>query len=539
MKVHGICIAFLVSLVMLVFLPRAEVAAQHVHGNEENIAADRGDIGEVDFRVACEEAVREDFDHALGMMHHMMYVASREVFEEVIEADPDCAMAYWGVATAYIHPLWDAMPSEEVMQRSTQYLNQARELAETERERLLIESTAAFFEQPEDTGWRERLLSWSDAMEDAYNEFPDDLDIAALYGLARVSDAQYVEDRAAVLDEAEEVLREVFEQEPQHPGAIHYSIHATDVDGRAENALDMVEVYAEIAPEVAHALHMPSHIYVRLGDWPQVIEWNKKSAEAALEHPVDEDVESLHYIHAVDYVVYGYLQRGENEQAEAAFEEVMQREKHQPTFATAFHFAAIPARLAVEQRDWDRAANLEPQVPDDQPWDAYPWAESLTWYARGLGSVHTGDLNAAREAERKMTELRETAEELDQDRMATYIEIDRLVLAGRLALEEGNHEEAIELTQSAGELEQTVEKHPVTPGALQPPFEALGDLHMDLDQHEEALRAYEASDEIWPGRLNTLMGAAMAARMIGEEQTARNHFEKLLKSATGEEAEAD
>jgi tetratricopeptide (TPR) repeat protein len=503
--------------------------AQHEHMHDDHPVPEGASIGDVDFRVSCNEA-REDFDYALGMMHHMMYVSARAEFENIIENHPDCAMAYWGVATTLFQPLWGTRPDEEDLQRGWRKIEKARELADNERERYLIESTAGFFKEPSAADFHTRLERWTDGVKDAYRAYPDDPDIAALYGLSLLTIAQHADEREPLFDEAEEVLRGVFEQIPKHPGAIHYSIHATDVDGRAENALDMVEVYGEIAPEVPHALHMPSHIYVRLGDWPQVIDWNIASAEAALDHPAG-DAESHHYIHAIDYIVYAALQQGNDEKAESYFEEAWIKEKHQPTFVSAFHAAAMPARIAVEQRDWERAAALEPRTPDYLPWDQSPWAEGLTWFALGLGAIHTGDAEKARNSEERLDELREKAIESGDHAMATYIEIDRLILAGRIAHLRGNDFKALELTRSAAELERTIEKHPVTPGALVPPYEALGNLLMELNRPSEALEAYLKSDEIWPERYNTLLGAARAANDAGEEETAIQLFGRLLTIA--------
>lgn len=518
-------------LILILLFPPAGLARQ---GNESGPEGES--IGRVDFGVSCKKAVQDDFDHALGMLHHMMYVKSRAVFEEIIEAEPDCAMAYWGVATTLFQPLWDTRPSEDQLERGRRHIEKARGLDHSEREGHLIESTAAFFREPETAEYHTRFRRWADAMKTAYEAHPDDPDIAALYGLSRLALAQRAEDPDPLYDEAEAVLRKVFERVPKHPGAIHYSIHATDVDGRARNALDMVEVYGKIAPEVPHALHMPSHIYVRLGDWPKVIDWNRRSAEAALKHPANGAV-SHHYIHAVDYLIYAYLQRGEDDRAGAAFEEAQAKQKYQPTFISTFHIAAMPARMAVEQHDWKRAAALTPRTPQYLPWDESPWAEGLIRFARGIGAAHMGDIEAAGEAERHLGELRDRAKAADNEHMATYIEIDRRVLAGRIAYARKEPEKAVELTRSAAELEKTVEKHPVTPGALLPPYEAVGDLLMNLDRPDEALEAYEASDAIWPGRYNTLLGAARAAREAGDERTARKHYERLL-AKTGDSERA-
>ncbi|MGF1671207.1 MAG: tetratricopeptide repeat protein [Balneolaceae bacterium] len=527
------CASFMLVMA-LAFSPAA--MAQHDHMHDDHPVPEGASIGDIDFRVNCSEEVQADFDRALGMLHHMMYVIARESFEKIAEADPNCAMAYWGVATTLFQPIWGTRPSDEDLQFGWETINKALELVESKRKELLVKSTADFFREPETADFRTRIDRWVNGVEEAYEAYSNDADIAAFYALSRMTIAQFVDDRGPLYDQAEMILRDIFEQVPTHPGAVHYTIHATDVDGRAENALDVVAAYAEIAPEVPHALHMPSHIYVRLGDWPEVIDWNRKSAKAALNHPVRGAV-SHHYIHAIDYLVYAYLQRGQDQKAENAYTKVLRKDRHQASFVSAFHFAAIPARLAVEQRDWVRAANLEPRTPDYLPWDASPWAEGLTWYARGLGAVHTGDLDGARKANQRLIELRGIAENRGDDNMAAYIETERRVLEGRIAFAEGDEQKAVDIIRSAAKLEASVEKHPVTPGALQPPWEALGDLYMDLNQPEEALAAYETSDNIWPGRLNTLMGAALAAKMAGNEQLARTFFGKLINGAEAVDGE--
>ncbi len=501
------------------------------------VNAQQHEYGEVDFGVSCKESVQADFDRALAMLHNMMYVTAREGFKEIAQADPNCAMAHWGIATTLFQPLWGTRPSEEDLRQGWGSINKAHDLVDSEREHYLIESTAEFFRDPETADFWTRIRRWADAMEVAYESFADNSDIAALYGLSRLVIAQIADDRDPLHDEAEVVLREVYEQIPTHPGAIHYSIHATDVDGRAENALDMVESYGRIAPDVPHALHMPTHIYVRLGEWSEVIDWNKKSAGAALNHPVNGAV-SHHYVHAIDYLVYAYLQLGEDKKIEPLVEKARSKTKHQPSTVSAFHFAAIPARLAVERRDWEKAATLEPRTPEYLPWDDFPWAEGLTWFARGLGAVYTGDIKTAQEVEEQLGSLRDRAKNTGAGDMADYIEIDRLVLAGQIAQAQGDEEKAVELTQSATDLESQTEKHPVTPGAILPPNEALGDLLMELDRPGEALKAYERSDAIWPERYNTLLGAARAARAAGEKPTAQNYYKRLLANAKDSERTA-
>lgn len=491
-------------------------AAQHstMHDDQPVNADDA--VGAVDFRANCDDSVGADFDRALGLMHHMMYVQARAAFDEIAQTDPDCAMAHWGVATTLFQPLWSTVPSADDIARGREAIQRAGELTDDEREQGLIQATLAFFE-PDTERLQPRLSGWIEGMTDAYASFPDDPDVASLYALSRLTLALDADDPHALHNEAESVLREVWREEPRHPGAVHYTIHSTDADGRASNAIDVVESYGHIAPNVPHALHMPSHIYVRLGDWEKVIDWNERSARAAMNDRQDGAL-SFHYIHALDYLVYGHLQRGEERAAHDVWKSAQASSPHQGNFPGAFHLASIPARLAVETRDWEAAAAIEPRVPDYIDWDAFYWPEAISWFARGLGAVHTDDLETARQAEQRLAELGESAASSADRRFATYIEVDRLILAGWIAKAEDEPELAIERMHAAGELEATVEKHPVTPGALLPPYEALGDLLMALDRPQEAVAAYKQSDGTWPQRRNTLSGATRAAQAAGNSQ---------------------
>lgn len=520
-------ISRLVIAVTLSCIPPA--LAQQDTKNDGHSHSTGDDIGAVNFQADCADDVRADVDHALGLMHHMMYEQARDEFNAIIQANPDCAMAHWGVATSLFQPLWGTTPSSEDITRGRQEIQRASDTVDDERERLLVDATAAFFE-PDTDQVKERLAGWIEGMEQAYQAFPDDPNVAAFYALSRLTLALSSDDRKALHDEAEQVLRAVWKTEPTHPGAVHYSIHATDADGRADNATEIVDSYSAIAPSVPHALHMPSHIYVRLGDWPRTIDWNQQSADVAVDHKV-AGATSFHYIHALDYQVYGHLQRGEDSAAHSVWESAQANGPHQANFPGAYHLASIPARLAVEQRDWEAAAAITPGAVDYISWDNFAWPEALSWFARGLGAVHTGDLETAREAEQRMATLTEAARSAADQRFSTYIEVDRRILAGWIAKEEGDPDRAIELMRSAGQLEASVEKHPVSPGTLLPPYEALGDLLLALDRPAEAVDAYQQSDRTWPNRYNTLEGAARAADMSGDTGAAERWARRLMETA--------
>ncbi len=512
----------------------ADHAPSHGHDHGGGIDIPAQELGSIDFRAACSPDAAADFDDALGYLHHMMYEQSRSTFDRITEQHPECAMGHWGVAMTLFQPLWPTRPSVDELRQGRAAIERARQAGTDEdREQHLIDATAAFFRdpEPEDAGWWTRIRRWADGMTDAHDAHPDDADTAALYALSRLALAYVEEDeRAGLHEEAAAVLLRVHDHMPEHPGAIHYLIHANDIDGRAGESLDVIEGYGDIAPQVPHALHMPSHLYVRLGKWPETIEWNARSAEAALRFPVGDTI-SFHYLHAIDYKIYAYLQQGEDAKATAIAQTALTKGPHQPSFNSAFHLAAIPARLAIEGRDWEEAATLEPRTPENQFWDSAMWPEGMVWFARGLGAVHGGELDQAREADRRLEALQATARADGEEGFARYIEVDRLILAGWRAQAAGREDAAVGHLEAAVDLDLTVEKHPITPGALYPPGEALGDLLMRVGRYEEALAAFEASAQRWPGRFHTVLGAARAAEAMGEEAVAARYYDQLLKLA--------
>ncbi len=441
-------------------------------------------------------------------------------------------MAHWGVAMTYFHPLWGPM-NDAALESGREALARAHEAGVgSDRERVLLAATDALMEEGE-ISWWDRLDAWHEQMERAYAEHEDDEDVASLYALSQLAAGQTAEDRGAVNERAANVLLAVHERKPTHPGAIHYTIHANDVSGRADKSQDVVRNYNQIAPDVPHALHMPTHIYVRTGDWPEVIDWNRRSADAALDYPAG-DRESLHWVHALDYLAYAYLQQAADDAAESVLDEMNEGRQIQEDFATAYHVAAIPARYAVERRDWSAAAELQPRTPDYVDWDASPWAEALTWFARGLGAVGTDDMEGATAAEARMAELRDRAEAAGQQDHATYIEIDRLILEGIIAHAQDDGDEAVRLIREAADLESSIQKHPVTPGSILPPNEALGQVLLSLDRPEDALAAYQHSLEVWPARYHSLLGAARAADAAARPAEAERYYRELLETVDRE-----
>lgn len=514
----------LVALVAAVSVAAAGCEPPETASPESGTADAASDIGTVAFATSCSDAVQPTLERGLLLLHHMMYAQAEETFIEAAETEEGCAMAHWGVAMTRFQPLWGSSDVEAGRPAA----ERAVELeAPTERERLYAEAALAFHEEA-DASHMERVRSWEAAMEELHESHPDDPEAAALYALAHLAAGPDQPDRQ---ERAIAILEELHDRMPRHPGVIHYAIHAHDVDGRGEDGVPYARAYSEVAPSIPHALHMPSHVYVRTGAWDQVIEWNVRSAEAALEHPAGEHV-SLHYPHALDYLMYGYLQRGEDSAAAGVLEDLGSREGYQPHMGSAYALAAIPARWHVERADWEGAAELEARVPSAFPWDDFPAGEAITHFARGLGAARSGDVERARAAADRLAELADATEAPGWTR---EIGIQRSAVLAWIALAEGRAEEAVEGMRAAAEEAAGMEKNPITPGALRPAGELLGDLLLEVDRPAEALEAYEASLETWPRRYHSLRGAARAAEGAGQAETAGDYRSELAELT----AEAD
>lgn len=510
------------------------LAMHHNAGGTSAHPTEMSSLGTVDFGAHCAAAVGDDdFDAAIALLHHMQYGAARAGFEQILANNPDCAMAHWGVAMTLFQPLWPSRPNAEALQRGFEEVQKAETLGlSSERDAALVTATKLFYQDPETADWWTRIDRWHQGMTAAYQAHPDDLETAVFYALSHLAAGQNQPDRLNYHAEAVDILRSVYERESTHPGAIHYTIHANDVDSRANESLDIVRSYGAIAPDVPHALHMPTHIFVRLGYWPEVIEWNRRSADAALHYPAADGL-SHHYIHALDYLVHAYLQQGDHDSARAVIDEALAKdEAFQGTFISAFHLATMPARYALERRDWEEAQAIEPAADTSVRWEKFYWAEAISWFAQGMGAARMGDTRQAAVAIARMAALRDQAQEAGEEAFATYIEIDRLVLASWQAQARSQPTIATMLAQNAVDLEATIQKHPVSPGSIYPAQESLGDLLMALERPEEALAAYEASLVTWPSRHNSMLGATQAAFDAGLDDRAMIYHNMLIENST-------
>jgi tetratricopeptide (TPR) repeat protein len=493
-------------------------------------------MGTVDFRVSCSQPAQVEFNRGIALLHHMTYPRARESFEQVAKLDPRCAMAHWGIAMTLFQPLWPTRPGPNELRRGWQAVEAARALAPpTERERLLVDATAAFFLEPESTDYWQRVRRWEQAMEKVYAAYPRDSEVAAFYALSHLAVAPTDSVSRAHSERAAGLLLAVNERNPDHPGAMHYLVHANDTPGRERASLEVVRKYEATAPRNPHALHMPTHIYTRLGDWDAVIRGNLLAAAAALEHPAGDSGQFVwdEFPHAIEYLVYAHLQKGADDAAAAQLKRLHETARLQPTFKTAFHLASTRARYALERHDWREATSLVPRQPPTLAWDRFTWPEAVTWFARGLGAARDGKLDEARAAADRLGALETNAGSAGEALFARNIRILGLEARAWLAHAEGDAKSSVALMREAAELETATPKHAVTPGPTLPGYELLGDLFLEQAKPTEALAMYRRSLELYPRRFNSLLGAARAARASGESSVARTFYRELLDVAAG------
>jgi len=489
-------------------------------------------LGQVNFPISCSAAAQSKFNRGLALLHHMMYAQAEKEFKALSEFEPDCPMAYWGIAMTLFHPLW-AQPSEAELRRGWAAVEKAQELKPpTERERSYVAAVAAFYKDWKTIDHGKRIAAWEAAQEKIYQANPDDIDAGAFYALAHLATAPKGDKTFKHQQEAGALLEELQTKASEHPGLFHYIIHAYDNPMLASRAVEMARAYDKLAPDVPHALHMPSHIFVRLGLWADSIDWNVRSAAAAKRHSIG-GMTSLHYTHAMDYLMYAYLQRGQDKMAADVLHQINTVENYQDSFASAYGIAAAQARYHLERRQWDDAAALPVRTHSAFPWAKYPWFESITYFARGLGVARSGDTVAAQKFIETLGTFYEHSVNAGQDYWSVQVDVQRKTLAAWLAFSEGKKEQALRIMRQAAVLEDSVDKHPVTPGAVLPARELLGDILVLLDKPNEAIDAYEASLEISPNRFNSLYGAGHAAELAGDRAKAKSYYSKLIQLTTG------
>ena len=501
----------------------------------------RGDIllcgnpqfGDVSFALECKYDTREAFDLAISLLHSFEYAEAEKAFVKVIDADPECAMAYWGVAMSIYHELW-APPGPKELEKGSQLLDIAQTLQKSERAGEYLDAIGVFYKDWETLDHRTRELLYEEKMEQVYLNNKDDIEAAVLYSLSLTSSADPNDKTYKNQRKSGAILEELFLENPNHPGIAHYIIHTYDYPEIASLGLTTARRYAEIAPSSAHAQHMPSHIFTRLGLWQESIDTNLNSSSSAIcySESVEEEGHWSQEIHAMDYLVYAYLQQGDSEKVTEQNDYMKSIKTAFPAnnFAVAYSANAIPARIALENRNWNEAANLQMPALEFE-WDNFPWEGSILHFAKAFGAVRSGDIVSA---ESELEIIKNFHQQLIaiNDAQSIYkagqVAIEIKIIEAWRALAKGDNEEALTLMKLAAKLESETSKHPVTPGEILPADELLGDMLLELNRPEEALVAYEVNLDGHPNRFNGLYGAAIAAKQSGNEEKADLYFEQLL-----------
>lgn len=511
------------ALFLAVLLAGAAGAAEHEHAS----------LGKVDFPVSCSAPAQQQFNQAITLLHHMTYPQARQAFEHIAQTEPGCAMAHWGVAMTLFQPLWPTRPDGAALARGWDEVQKAKSLPSSQRELQFINAAEAFFTQPESTDYWARIRRWEQASKQAYEALPGDDEAAIFFALSHLATTPASGNLRQHADESAAILLQVYQKQPDHPGVMHYLVHANDVPGREHEFLEITRKYDSIAPNNPHALHMPTHIYTRLGDWDGVIKGNLRAADAALSHPAGEQGEWVwdEFAHAIEYLIYAYLQQGADNEAAEQLHRLQSTPRMEPTFKTAFHLASTQTRYALERRDWDAAMKIEPRTPTYLDWDRFMWAEATARFGRGLGAAHLGQGQELQLALTRLDELEEVARKAGEDLFARTIKVLNLELAAWSAHAQGQEARSVAVMRQAAELEVATPKHSVTPGPILPAYELLGDLYMEQKNPSEALTAYQKSLQLYPRRFNSLVGAATAARAAGDTASARAFYSQLLELA--------
>jgi hypothetical protein len=483
-------------------------------------------LGKVEFPNSCNPAVQEKLLRGVAMLHSFYYSATQKAFEEVAAQDNSCAIAAWGYASILmLNPLAGTGASPKGAQDAQAAIDKGRKMgAKTQRERDYLEAVAAYYEDFGKKTEGARQLARAKAYEALAAKYPDD-DEAQIFYAVYLAATQLPSDQSySAYRKAAGILENQFVKHPNHPGVAHYLIHSYDAAPIAAQGVPAARRYAEIAPDAPHALHMPSHIFTRVGAWADSAATNRRSATVAKKSNEPDQA-----LHAMDYMTYAYLQLARDGEARKILEEARTVDANLPAATAPYALAAMPARYVVERGTWREAAQLRPAP------SKYPYTEAMTHFARALGAARSGDPDTAQKDVDRITNLRDDLKAVKNDYWANEVEVMRLSSLAWIALAQKKDNEALGLMRQAAEIEDKSEKHIVTPGRLLPARELLGDMLMDLKRPAEALPEYEASQLREPNRYRGLYGAGQAAAQSGNSNKARQYFSKLVElSGSGE-----
>jgi tetratricopeptide (TPR) repeat protein len=506
------CIHIAAPLIAISLAAASVAFAQHSHK-----------LGKIEFPNSCSPAVQEKLLRGIAMLHSFYYSASQKAFEQVAAEDDSCTIAAWGYASILmLNPLQGIGSSPENAQLAQAAIDKARKMgAKTERERDYLEAVAAYYEDFTNRPEHARQLARVKAYESLAAKYPDDDEAQIFYALYLIGTQTASDQTYSAYLKAAAILEKQFAKHPDHPGVAHYLIHSYDAPPIAAHGLPAARRYADIAPDVPHALHMPSHIFPLVGAWADSVTANRRSATVA--QKVNEPDEA---VHAMDYMTYAYLQLARDSDARRTFDEARTLTGFNPARATApYGLAAMPARYALERGAWGEAAQLQPTP------SKFPFTEAMTHFARALGAARSGDPATAQKYVERIVALRDELKAAKSEYWANEVEVMRLASLAWVALEQKKSDDALALMRQAADSEDKSEKNIVTPGRLLPARELLGDMMMELKRPAEALKEYEVSQQREPNRYRGLYGAGQAAAQSGNRDKARHYFSKLIELA--------
>jgi len=505
-------LAFAVSAAFLLGFSSVPLA----HENE----VPGGKLGKVSFPTSCAPTVQPAFERGVAMLHSFWYTLAEKTFADILAQDPGCTVTAWGYAAILMsNPLAGAGASPEGAKKAQAAIDNARRTPpKTERERDYVEAVAAYYEDWANRAERARQLARSKAFEALAAKYPED-DEAQIFSALYLAGTQSQADQTyAAYLKAVSILEPQFTKHPDHPGVAHYLIHSYDAPPLAQKGLVAARRYASIAPDAPHALHMPSHIFTRVGSWEESVTTNLRSATVA--RTASDWPEAYH---ASDYAVYAYLQLALDDEARRVMEEAFRFSGgDSPSPAFPYAAAAMPARLAMERGDWKAAAQLKPIA------SKMPFTEALTYFARAIGSARSGDIAAAEKDAAQLAEIHKRLETAKNTYWATEVEVQRLAAAGWIAHAKGNAEEGAKLMRASADLEDGNEKHIVTPGRILPARELLGEMLLEQKHPGAALKEFQTSQVREPNRFRNYAGSASAAEAIGDRKQAADYYAKLL-----------
>lgn len=487
-----------ICLTLLFIFPLSAAQETHSHSAPEK-------LGKVSFPISCTPTVQEQFDRGVALLHSFAYTAAENAFHDVAELDPQCAMAHWGIAMTYFHQLWDPPIVPATISIAQKEVQRAQQIgASSARERQFINALGSIYQDAATVPYPTRVLNYEHAMSNLASENRKDIEAQVFYALALLANASPADKTHARQKQAADLLEPLDRAYPQHPGIPHYLIHAYDNAELAPKGLPAAKAYSQIAPSAPHALHMPSHIFTRLGQWEDSIASNLAARGAA-----KRQGDTAEELHAMDYLVYAYLQSGRDEDAAQLIQQLRNMaDLNSQDFKIGYASTAMPVRYAVERRQWTDAVSIVP------PTAAPPHIVAIAVWARGLGLARSG---RAAEATTEIDKLRRIEEQLrtsGNDYWATQVGILTREVMAWSAQADGKPDGAAALMRAAADEEDAIEKLPVTPGPIVPAREQLGDLLLEQNHPVLALKEFETALANAPGRRGAVLGAAQCRRAI-------------------------